>query len=108
MARLLPGFRLAGIRHWHGLIVADSGGNKFSVPTVPGVASDLVEYELPKTDALIADDRMAGKAKCLMKPLAFGGDPDIPENFVWIDHTEHAKMVKYWNDVYRKHAGGFS
>jgi hypothetical protein len=38
--------------------------------------------------------------KWYIQPLFFGGDPLSEENVTWVSHTEHAELVRWWNNVY--------
>lgn len=99
--KLLPGYRLLGIRDWDDFIVEDSEGQVFTVPTVPLAENHRVAYQLPKAEQeLLADAQFTGKIKWYVKPLVFGGDSSH-QNQTWINHDQHAQMVCFWNDVYR-------
>jgi hypothetical protein len=41
------------------------------------------------------------KIKWYVKPVVFGGDPQLGTNVVWVSRDEHVKLVKYWNGLYR-------
>ena len=49
--------------------------------------------------SLKPDSRFAGKIKWYVKPIAFGGDPDIETNLTWVDHEQHSQLVRWWNDL---------
>lgn len=55
----------------------------------------------PATVNLERDDRLAGKIKWYIKPVIFGGDPQIGDNLMWVSHEEHAQLVRWWNKYYR-------
>jgi hypothetical protein len=103
MDRLLPGYRLLGLRDWDDFIVQDSQKNTYVTPTVPVTLEYLTKFDLPVVaDHLKADERFLGKVKWYTKPIAFGGDRNISGNLTWITHEEHAQLVKWWNKLYRQ------
>jgi hypothetical protein len=62
----------------------------------------IAPFQLPGVDQIwTSDPQFRGKVKWYVKPLVFGGDPSSHENQTWIDHDQHAQLVRYWNDVYR-------
>ena len=80
----------------------DARGATYCVPTIPTVADHLSAYTLPSSvTTLSPDDRRQGKVKWYVKPIVFGGDPQSQENIIWVNHDQHAQLVKYWNGVYR-------
>jgi hypothetical protein len=102
VAVALPGFELIGLRGWDDFIVRDQNHGIFSVPTVPFERTYLTPFQLPNGGPdLQPDDRFAGRIKWYVKPVKFGGDPDINDNLVWISHEEHAGLVRWWNGLYR-------
>lgn len=99
---MLPGYQIIGLRGWDDFIVEDQGGEVFTVPVVPCDTKHVVSYELPLTlDELAEDARFTGKLKWYVKPIAFGGDPDLSENLNWVSHDQHAALVRWWNAQYR-------
>jgi len=102
IAATLPGFQILGLCGWDDFIVRDAHGSVFTVPTVPCVAQALAPFSLPARGVtLTSDERFLGKVKWYVKPIAFGGDPGPGENVTWVDHDQHAKLVRWWNDQYR-------
>jgi hypothetical protein len=102
ISQVLPGFKAIGLRGWDDFILQDSNGATFSVPTVPAIPAYLSPYALPPAGSTLApDDRFHNKIKWYVRPVVFGGDPQLGANVVWVSHDEHAQLVKYWNDVYR-------
>jgi hypothetical protein len=102
LALTLPGFRLIGLRGWDEFLVVDKNGGVFSVPTVPLGRDELVPFRMPPGAAnLERDDRFVGKIKWYVKPVIFGGDPEIGDNLIWVSHEEHAQLVRWWNEFYR-------
>ena len=107
--KLLPGFRVLGLRGWDDFIVQDSAGKCFSIPTVPVDPRYLESFRIPDPKTEVAPDlRFVGKIKWYTKPLAFGGDPNIGENCVWVTHEQHSQLVSLWNQRYRKFSGDTS
>lgn len=101
ISRVLPGFKLIGLRGWDDFILQDSNGETYSVPTVPSIPTHLATYALPPAGSTLApDDRFQNKIKWYVKPVVFGGDPHLGANVVWVSYDEHAQLVKYWNCLY--------
>jgi len=98
----IPGFRVVGLRGWDDFIVREESGELFTVPTVPCDAKYLAPY-LGRFDdvELQADPRYAGRLKWYVKPVVFGGDPNIGPNLTWITQDEHVELVRWWNEMYR-------
>jgi len=102
ISQVLPGFKVIGLRGWDDFILQDSEGATYSVPTVPAIPTHLSPYALPPAGLTLAsDDRFQNKIKWYVKPVVFGGDPQLGANVVWVSHDEHTQLVKYWNDLYR-------
>ena len=102
----LPGFAVVGLCGWDDLIVRDPSGQHFRVPAVPCIA----KYLTPLTQVLDAelrqDPRFDGRIKWYVQPLVFGGDPAAPDNTTWVNHDEHAALVRWWNAQYLRLAPG--
>ena len=97
----LPGFRLVGLRGWDEFIVQDTSGRTFRIPTVPLDLQYLAPYgEAGLKATLTPDSRFSGKVKWYVKPVVFGGDPNLGPNVTWVDHEQHGQFVKWWNDFY--------
>jgi|SRR5579859_7844095 len=100
--KLLPGFKVLGLRGWDDFIVQDAAEKCFSVPTVPVDPQYLESFQIPTAKAeLVPDSRFAGKIKWYTNPLVFGGDPNLGDNCVWITHEQHPQLVLFWNHKYR-------
>ena len=100
ISQLLPGFKVIGLKGWDDFILQDSKGGTYSVPTVPAISKYLSPYTPPAGSALASDDRFHNKIKWYVKPVVFGGDPQLETNIIWVSHDEHAQLVKYWNALY--------
>jgi hypothetical protein len=98
---LLPGYRILGLLGWDDFIVQDEVGHTYSVPTVPLDLLHLTPYASPLTVQLRDDERVRGKIKWYVTPVAFGGDPNAGNNMSWVSHEQHAQLVRWWNDLYR-------
>jgi hypothetical protein len=102
VSEMLPGYHALGLRGWDDFIVRDSQGTIYSLPTIPLDPRYLVSYivpELPKNFS--PDPRFIGRIKWYVKPIVFGGDPTQKENTTWVSLEEHARLVRWWNDLYR-------
>jgi hypothetical protein len=101
-SEMLPGYHLLGLRGWDDFIVQNSEERIFSVPTIPLDAKYLTPVAIPmRHDNLHPDARFREKIKWYVKPIAFGGDPGLAENLAWISLQEHARLVRWWNNLYR-------
>jgi len=58
-------------------------------------------FTIPKELKLISDPRFEGKIKWYVKPIVFGGDPNVGDNLKWLNQEQYAQLVKWWNDKYR-------
>ena len=102
IARWLPGSTVVGLQSWDHFVVQDAEGVTFSVPTVPIAREYLSPVSIPAPETpLRTDARFTGKIKWYVKPIVFGGAPDLSENLTWVTHDEHAKLVVSWNEKYR-------
>jgi hypothetical protein len=103
LSTYLPGYRLVGLRGWDDFIVEDSGGRLFTVPTVPILRDHLspLRFEDTRGD-LVPDDRLTGKIKWYVTPIALGGDPKPGNNMIWVTLDQHTQLVKWWNGKYRE------
>lgn len=102
VSQLLPGYKVIGLRGWDDFVVEDSSGATFCVPTVPAVAEQLSPYALPSAGSTLSpNDRCHGKIKWYVKPIVFGGDPQSEAKIIWVNHEQHAELVRYWNGLYR-------
>jgi len=101
ISKLLPGYRVLGLRGWDDFIVQDKTGQMYCVPTVPVLPKDLEPFSLPDSFVLEQDERFHNKIKWYVKPIVFGGDPKAGETLAWVSHEEHAQLVLWWNDLYR-------
>ena len=109
IADSLPGFEILGLLGWDDFIVRDQMGHDFTVPTIPVDSAHLRPYRaLAPGIVLTPDNRFGGKIKWYIKPVALGGDPESGENVIWVDHGQHAELVRWWNNLYRSLAGAKS
>jgi len=98
----LPGYDVVGLRGWDDLIVRDPAGGTFVIPVVPLDPQYLSPFQAPTSSVrLQSDDRFTGRVKWYIKPVVFGGDPDICENLTWVDHEQHGQLAVWWNKMYR-------
>jgi hypothetical protein len=105
----LAGFSVIGLRGWDDFIVANKNGKTFTVPSVPLLEKYMQSFQLPvNVRALEADTRFTGKIKWYVKPVVFGGDPTLGENLTWVNHEQHAQLVRWWNDQYKSASAGAS
>jgi hypothetical protein len=101
VSRLLPGFRVIGLRGWDDFIVCDSDGAMCTVPTVPAISKYLKPFKLPESaNPLVDDPLLRGRIKWYVQPLIFGGSPTASDNIIWVDHETHATLVVWWNKRY--------
>ena len=103
ISQMLPGYQILGLRGWNDFIVRDAAGYTYSIPAVVPDPRRLSPFALPsdQTD-LKGDDRFSGRIKWYVKPLLFGGSPDLGENATWVSHEEHVQLVRWWNGKYRE------
>jgi hypothetical protein len=105
ISTLLPGHEVVGLCGWDDFIVRDREGRISTVPTVPVDTKHLASFQLPESSGkLRTDERFLGKIKWYVKPIVFGGDPSHGENLIWVNHEQHAQLVRYWNNAYRSFA----
>jgi len=102
VATALPGYTVIGLRGWDDLIVRDTRGDAYTVPALPIAPQYLSQCEVPDGTFLQADSRFTGKVKWYVKPLVFGGDPEAEDNVTRVSHEQHAELVVWWNQLYRK------
>lgn len=100
--RFMPGYLLIGLKGWDEFIVIDSAGSSYTVPTVPLDVLAATSFMLPQQISLQPDSRFTDKIKWYLKPLVFGGDPADDTNIVWVAHAQHAELVCWWNEQYKK------
>jgi hypothetical protein len=99
---MLPGYQVLGLRGWDDFIVRDSEQRIFSVPTIPLDRHHLSPFAIPgRIDNLHPDARLHGRIKWYVKPIVFGGDPGLGEKVCWVSLEEHARLVRWWNNLYR-------
>ena len=105
ISRYLDGYQVVGLRSWDDLIVRDSSGRTFTVPTVPLEIGRCTPFRVPGPPlALQPDDRYARTIKWYVQPIVFGGSAEIGENMIWVDHAQHSQLVTWWNKRYREAA----
>ena len=96
---LPPGYRIEGLLSWDDFILSHKG-RFYTCPTVPLAEEHIKPLPLKKLPKnLKRDPRYEGQIKWYVKPLAFGGDPELEENVYWISHGEHRDLVKLWNTM---------
>jgi hypothetical protein len=103
LGEYLPGFFLTGIKGWDELILRDSSGKHFLIPSLPLDKRFLEQYDFkidPKK--IITDDKLTGKIRWYIKPLIFGGDAVSEANILWVNLAKHQELVIFWNDLFRK------
>jgi hypothetical protein len=83
-------------------VVRNDSDQTYSIPTVPVDTRYLSPISVPgEESALDFDARFSGKIKSYVKPIVFGGDPNVGDNLVWLSHEAHVRFVKFWNEKYR-------
>ena len=92
LPQFLPGYEVVGLRGWDDLIIRDSAGQTYSVPSVPLVTKYLEPYSIPEGD-LVPEELLSGKIKWYVQPLAFNGDPELESNMIWVTHEQHGQLV---------------
>jgi len=103
ISKWLPGYEVVGLRGWDDFIVRDSRGRTYSVPAVGPDLKHASPFAFPNDrTSLKGDDRFTGKIKWYVKPILFGGSPDLGENLTWVSHEQHAQLVRWWNEKYRE------
>jgi hypothetical protein len=103
IAESLPGYEVVGLRGWDDFVVRNTAGQIYTIPSVAPEARYLSPFVPPNGHtALQGDDRFAGKIKWYVKPLRFGGEPDLAENITWVSLEQHAQLVRWWNEKYRE------
>lgn len=100
----LRGYTLLGLKSWDDFVVINSCGVMSTVPTLPLDVSCIAPYELPQQISLEPDEQFTGKIKWYVKPLACGGDPTDQTNVAWVTHEQHAELVVWWNEQYKRAA----
>ncbi|GAB3255016.1 hypothetical protein [Chitinimonas naiadis] len=101
----MPDAMVIGLRGWDDLLVRDSTGHLFTVPSVPLLANHTKPFTLPQFAQLEWDGRFTDRVKWYVTPLAFGGDPNDPANLTWVTHEQHRLLVVWWNQKYQELAG---
>jgi hypothetical protein len=102
ITQFLPGFEVIGLRGWDDFLVRNSAGQVFCVPTVPLTPKHLERFTPPSRDEVLETDvRFKGRIKWYIHPVVFGGSPQAQENMIWVDHVQHAELVRQWNERYR-------
>jgi hypothetical protein len=101
IAEYLSGYEIVGLRGWDDFILRDSRGKTYSVPPVPLDPEYISPFQLPRPLPKVQPDpRTKGKIKWYVKPIVFGGDPNLGDNVFWVDHKKHGQLVKWWNQKY--------
>jgi hypothetical protein len=103
IAAALPGYHLLGLRGWDDFIVQNESGEVATVPTVPCDPQHLEAFAVQLNGLeLRTDARVAGRIKWYLQPVVFGGDPSVGPNLIWVDESQHAALVRWWNGKYRE------
>jgi hypothetical protein len=103
ISRMLPGYKIVGLRSWDDFLVRDAAGHTYTIPAVVPDLRHRSPFALPNDQAVLqGDDRFAGKIKWYVKPILFGGSPDMGENLTWVSHEQHAELVKWWSEKYHQ------
>ncbi len=105
LPKFLPGYEVVGLRGWDDLIVRDSAGQTYTVPSVPLDTRYMSPYSIPAGD-LAPEELLAGKIKWYVQPIAFGGDPELESNLIWVTHEQHGQLVIWWNTRYQQAIAG--
>lgn len=100
LPKFLPGYEVVGLRGWDDLIVRDSVGQTYAVPSVPLDTEYLAPYNIP-AGSLAPEELLSGKIKWYVQPIAFGGDPNLGSNLTWVTHEQHGQLVIWWNTQYQ-------
>jgi hypothetical protein len=100
LPEFLPGYEVIGLRGWDDLIVSDSAGQTYTVPSVPLVTKYLEPYSIPAGNPE-PEELLSGKIKWYVQPLAFNGDPEAESNIIWVTHEQHGQLVIWWNTRYQ-------
>src|SRR6266550_7865891 len=101
ISKMLPGYQVLGLLGWDDFIVRDTEGRTYTVPTVPALPQHLSPFSIPEKPSLSSDPRFLAKVKWYLMPVVFGGDANVGKNVVWVDHDQHAQLVRWWNENYR-------
>ncbi len=101
LPRFMPGYRVLGLKSWDDFILSDQAGATFTLPTVPMVAKYLAPWTFRRPANLQPDAKFQGKIKWYIKPLAFGGSPELGDNMTWLTPDVHQKSVAWFNQMYR-------
>jgi hypothetical protein len=101
LAQFMPGYMVIGLIGWDDFIVEDKNNQRHTVPTVPLDLGNLSPFDSTLLHNLRSDPRFTGKIKWYIKPIIFGGDPNLGTNVTWIDLPSHQKAVQWWNEMYR-------
>jgi hypothetical protein len=94
ISRFVTGPQVTGLRGWDDLIVRDSVGLVYTVPSVAMDSGFLSRYVFPEAESsLIPDQRFVGKIKWFVQSIVFGGNPNREKNVIGVNHEEHAQAV---------------
>ena len=77
ISRFIPGHQVIGLRGWDDLIVRDSVGLVYTVPSVAMDSGFLSRYVFPEAESsMVPEERFLGRIKWYVQPIVFGGDPN--------------------------------
>ena len=67
LPRFLPGYEVVGLRGWDDLILRDSAGQTYTVPSVPIDTKYLEPYSIPEGNP-DPEELLSGKIKWYVQP----------------------------------------
>jgi hypothetical protein len=102
LGAFLPGMVAIGLIGWDDLLVRDSAGLTWTVPTLPMRSKYLENSVIDINSEVIPDRELTGKIKWYVSPLLFGGSPTDASNIIWVDLEKHCELVCWWNTKYEE------
>ena len=98
ISQWLPGYEVIGLRGWDDFIVRDSAARTYSVPTIPALPQHLSAFALPAVGVeLLPDSRFRNLVKWYVRPIAFGGDPNIHPSEPPPPPSRAASWMVFWS-----------
>src|SRR6267142_1069972 len=83
--RLLPGFKVLGLRSWDDFVVRNATGQTYMVPTLPLDTQHLSSFSVPDGETTLqSDGRFTGKVKWYVKPIPFFESASRPRLEAWL------------------------
>jgi hypothetical protein len=102
LAEFLGGYSIEGLLGWDDFILRDLQGKRFHVPTVPLIPDHVQALDRTiEIRDLVADVKVAERIKWYVKPIVFGGSPELGDNVTWVSLQQHVELVRWWNRLYR-------